>query len=84
MTDTLPRPAWPTELAQLSPAGFDAWPAMAPFGRFVFGLFADRLANLKALAEAVAFQRLDSALLSHGAVVQGTPRAPSVRGAGRA
>ena len=65
----------PTELALLSPAGFDAWTAVAPFRRFVFGLFADRLADLMALAEAVAFQRLGSALLGHGAVVHGTQQA---------
>ena len=69
----------PTELALLSPDGFDAWTAVAPFRRFVFGLFADRLADLMALAEAVAFQRLDqrlaSALLGHGAVVHGTQQA---------
>jgi len=45
----------------------------------VFGLFADRLADLMALAEAVAFQRLDqrlaAALLGHGTVVLGTHQA---------
>ncbi len=69
----------PTELALLSPAGFEQWTAVAAFRRFVFGLFADRLADLMALAEAVAFQRLDqrlaAALLGHGAVVQGTHQA---------
>ena len=68
-----------TTLVLLSPAGFDAWTAVAPFRRFVFGLFADRLADLMALAEAVAFQRLDQrlagALLGHGAVVHGTQQA---------
>jgi CRP/FNR family transcriptional regulator len=42
----------------------------------VFGVFADRLADLMALAEAVAFQRLDQrlahTLLGHGAVVHAT------------
>lgn len=69
----------PTDLVLLSPAGFDAWTAVAPFRRFVFGLFADRLADLMALAEAVAFQRLDqrlaTTLLGHGAVVHGTHQA---------
>lgn len=69
----------PTDLVLLSPAGFDAWTAVAPFRRFVFGLFADRLADLMALAEAVAFQRLDqrlaTTLLGHGAVVHGTQQA---------
>jgi CRP/FNR family transcriptional regulator len=46
----------------LSPAGFARWTAVEPFRRFVFGLFADRLADLMALAEAVAFQRLDQRL----------------------
>mgnify|MGYP003738900187 CR=1 FL=1 len=68
-----------TELVLLSPAGFEQWTVAAPFRRFVFGLFADRLADLMALAEAVAFQRLDqrlaSALLGHGAVVHGTQQA---------
>jgi CRP/FNR family transcriptional regulator len=62
-----------TELVVLSPAAFDRWVAHEPFRRYVFGVFADRLADLMALAEAVAFQRLDqrlaAALLGHGAVV---------------
>lgn len=71
--------AEPTELAVLSPAGFTAWVAHEPFRRFVFGVFADRLADLMALAEAVAFQRLDQrlahALLGHGAVVRSSHQA---------
>jgi CRP/FNR family transcriptional regulator len=59
-----------TELLHLSPAGFARWVTNEPFRRFVFGVFADRLAELMALAEAVAFQRLDQrlagALLGHG------------------
>lgn len=59
----------PTQLAVLSPAGFELWVAHPGFRRFVFGIFADRLADLMALAEAVAFQRLDQrlagALLGH-------------------
>lgn len=59
-----------TELVVLSPAGFERWVADPAFRRFVFGIFADRLADLMSLAEAVAFQRLDqrlaSALLGHG------------------
>jgi len=65
-----------TELVLLSPAGFDRWVRHEPFRRFVFGVFADRLADLMALAEAVAFQRLDQrlapALLGHGASVHTT------------
>ena len=51
----------------------------ASFRRYVFGLFADRLADLMALAEAVAFQRLDqrlaATLLGHGTVVAATHQA---------
>jgi CRP/FNR family transcriptional regulator len=68
-----------TELVVLDPAGFALWTRHEPFQRFVFGIFADRLADLMALAEAVAFQRLDqrlaAALLGHGAVVQATHQA---------
>ena len=62
-----------TRLAVLPPAAFDACCAHEPFRRVVFGVFADRLADLMALAEAVAFQRLDqrlaAALLGHGEVL---------------
>lgn len=60
----------PTELLVLSPSAFERWTAVEPFRRYVFGVFADRLADLMALAEAVAFQRLDQRLagrlLGHG------------------
>ena len=69
----------PTRLLLLSPAGFEQWVTHAPFRRFVFGVFADRLADLMSLAEAVAFQRLDqrlaAALLGHGSTVQTTHQA---------
>ncbi len=69
----------PTRLLLLSPAGFEHWVAHAPFRRFVFGVFADRLADLMSLAEAVAFQRLDqrlaAALLGHGSTVMTTHQA---------
>lgn len=69
----------PTELVLLSPAGFERWAAHEPFRRYVFGVFADRLADLMALAEAVAFQRLDQrlagALLGHGATLHVTHQA---------
>ena len=68
-----------SELMLLSPAGFDRWITNEAFRRFVFGIFADRLADLMALAEAVAFQRLDrrlaTALLGRGAVVHATHQA---------
>jgi CRP/FNR family transcriptional regulator len=45
----------------------------APFRQYVFSLFAERLAEMMALVEAVAFHKLDrrvaSALLGHGRVV---------------
>lgn len=69
----------PTRLLMLSPAGFDRWAAHEPFRRFVFGVFADRLADLMALTEAVAFQRLDqrlaAALLGHGTTLHVTHQA---------
>ena len=65
-----------TELVVLSPTAFDRWTAVEAFRRFVFGMFADRLADLMSLAEAVAFQRLDQrlagCLLGHGAVLHVT------------
>lgn len=67
------------ELLLLSAGAFDDWVRHEPFRRFVFGVFADRLADLMALTEAVAFQRLDqrlaAAVLGHGAVVQTTHQA---------
>ena len=69
----------PTRLAVLTPPAFDACCEHEPFRRFVFGVFADRLADLMALAEAVAFQRLDqrlaAALLGHGEVLHASHQA---------
>ena len=69
----------PTRLLLLSPAGFERWMSHEPFRRFVLGVFADRLADLMSLAEAVAFQRLDqrlaATLLGHGQTVQATHQA---------
>jgi hypothetical protein len=39
----------PTELVLLSPAGFERWTRHPPFRRYVFGIFADRLADLLTL-----------------------------------
>jgi CRP/FNR family transcriptional regulator len=68
-----------TELALVDAAGFEAWTADPLFRRHVFGIFAERMAGLMALAEAVAFQRLDqrlaAALLGHGAVLHTTHQA---------
>ena len=68
-----------TELVLLSRAGFDQLTAHDAFRRLVFGVFAERLADLMSLAEALAFQRLDqrlaAALLGHGTVVTLTHQA---------
>lgn len=61
-----------TELVLLDAAGFERWCAHAPFRRYVFGLFAERLADMMALAEAVAFQRLDQRL-AHTLLGRGNP-----------
>lgn len=69
----------PTEIVLLSSAGFAALSADESFRRYAFGTLADRIAQLMALVEAVAFQRLDqrlaAALLGHGPVVQTTHQA---------
>lgn len=69
----------PTELVLLSSAGFAALNTEEAFRRYAFGTLADRIAQLMALVEAVAFQRLDqrlaAALLGHGPVVQATHQA---------
>lgn len=63
----------PSELLVLPPTMFMRWSEHEAFRRFVFGQFATRLADLMALTEAVAFQRLDqrlaSALLGRGHVL---------------
>lgn len=65
-----------TELLVLTPKTFDRCCQHEPFRRFVFAVFADRLSDLMALAEAVAFQRLDqrlaAALLGHGSPLRAT------------
>lgn len=67
------------DLVLLTPAGFDRLARLEEFRRFVFGVFADRLADLMALAEAVAFQKLDQrlaqALLGRGQVIASTHQA---------
>jgi CRP/FNR family transcriptional regulator len=52
----------PTRLRLLSPAGFERWCGEPAFREMAFGAFADRLADLMALVDAVAFQRLDQRL----------------------
>lgn len=65
-----------TRLTLLPPAVFQTALADDTFRRFVLGLFAARMADLTALIEAVAFQRLDSrlaaTLLGHGQQVRVT------------
>lgn len=59
-----------TALALLPPDDFQTGMAHPAFRSYVLGLFAQRMTDLTALIEAVAFQRLDSrlaaALLGHG------------------
>jgi CRP/FNR family transcriptional regulator len=66
----------PTDLMLLSAAGFSALGRDEAFRRYAFGTLAERIAQLMALVEAVAFQRLDrrlaAALLGHGSVVAAT------------
>lgn len=65
-----------SELLLLTPSQFESCCSDDRFRRFVFSVFADRLADLMALAEAVAFQRLDQrlahALLGHGRRIHAT------------
>lgn len=65
-----------SRLLLLPPRVFLAWCSHEPFRRFVFGVLSQRLADLMALAEAVAFQRMDqrlaAALLGHGQVLHQT------------
>lgn len=52
----------PTTLMLLPAPMFMHWSAHEPFRRWVFGVFAYRMADLIELTEAVAFQRLDQRL----------------------
>lgn len=68
--------AVPTRLAMVDRETLLEWTDSRPWRLFLFGLMADRMAELTALVEAVAFQRLDQrlarSLLGHGPVVQTT------------
>lgn len=60
----------PTRLLMVPPLVFQEWLGTASFRAEVLGLFAERMADLTALVDAVAFKRLDQrlagALLGHG------------------
>jgi CRP/FNR family transcriptional regulator, anaerobic regulatory protein len=60
----------PTQLLLVPPPTFKLWLAQPAFRDFVLGLYAERMADLTALVDEVAFQRLDrrlaAALLGHG------------------
>ena len=60
----------PTTLRMIDPRHFAQWLDHTAFRDSILGLFADRLADLTALIDAVAFSRLDqrlaTALLGHG------------------
>jgi CRP/FNR family transcriptional regulator len=60
----------PTRLLLIPPHLFTAWLEAPEFRTLVLGLFADRMADLTGLVDAIAFQRLDQrlagALLGHG------------------
>jgi CRP/FNR family transcriptional regulator len=60
----------PTSLLMVTAPVFHAWMADATFREYVLGVFAQRMADLTTLVDALAFQKLDrrlaSALLGHG------------------
>jgi CRP/FNR family transcriptional regulator len=60
----------PTSFLLIAPDVFRTWLENPDFRNLVLGLFAERMADLTALVDAVAFQRLDqrlaAALLGHG------------------
>lgn len=68
-----------TRLALLPSPLFEQWTDYPPFRQFVFGVFADRLGDLMAVVDALAFHRLDQRLadylLGHGRVIHITHQA---------
>jgi CRP/FNR family transcriptional regulator len=60
----------PTRLILIAPEIFNLWLETPAFRDHVLGLFAERMADLTALVDAIAFHRLDrrlaAALLGHG------------------
>lgn len=69
----------PTTLCLIPPPLFDQWLAEPLFRQEVLGLFAERMADLTALIDAVAFRRLDQrlagALLGRGQTLATTHQA---------
>ena len=65
--------AKPTRLLLVAPETFRAWLALPAFRDYVLGVYADRMADLAALVDAIAFHRLDrrlaAALLGHGSEI---------------
>lgn len=65
--------ARPTRLLLVAPETFRAWLAQPAFRDYVLGVYADRMADLAALVDAIAFHRLDrrlaAALLGHGSEI---------------
>ncbi|MFO1198157.1 MAG: Crp/Fnr family transcriptional regulator [Burkholderiaceae bacterium] len=65
-----------TRLLVVDRATLLGWTAAEPFRTFLLGLLADRMADLMALVEAVAFQRMDrrlaAALLGRGRLIRST------------
>lgn len=63
----------PTRLLLVHAKVFGQWLEGSEFRQFVLGVFADRMADLTALVDATAFQKLDqrlaAALLGHGPVL---------------
>lgn len=66
----------PTRLVLVDRETLLEWSDARPWRLFLFGLMAERMAELTSLIEAVAFQRLDqrlaTSLLGHGQMIQAT------------
>ena len=69
----------PTRVVMVPAATFRSWLARPAFVDYVMGVYAERMADLAALVDAVAFQRLDqrlaAALLGHGQEIATTHQA---------
>ncbi len=68
-----------TRIAMIPPSQFYAWLAEPRFRESVLGMFAERMADLTSLVDAIAFHRLDqrlaATLLGHGQVIVTTHQA---------